>query len=82
MNMLKQKSKVQRLELENGKNNFFYGSLMMGRNKNQITQVRSEDGSALEGEEQIWEEAEHYFKKILHQVFLQVELMQPKIGNL
>lgn len=62
--MLKQKSRVKWLQLGDGNNSFFYISLMIRRNKNQILHIKARDGSILESEE-ICEEAVEYFKSLL-----------------
>lgn len=62
---MKQESKVQWLELEDGNNTFFHRTLMVRRNKNQIRRIKIKDGSVVEDEEGIREEAEIYYKKIL-----------------
>lgn len=62
--MLKQKSRVQWLELGDGNNTFFHRSLMTRRNKNQIRRITLEDGAVIE-EDRIREEAENYYKIFL-----------------
>lgn len=64
-NFLKQKSRIQWLELGDVNNSFFYRSLMVRRNKNQINRIQTEDDFFLYEEDDIRTEAENYFQGIL-----------------
>lgn len=62
---LKQKSRIQWLQLGDGNNAFFHHSLMARRNKNQITHIKVEDGTVLSNEAVIQVEAQRFFQQIL-----------------
>lgn len=63
--LLRQKSRVQWMELGDANNSFFHRSLMVRRNMNQINCIQKEDGSFMQEEDEIRDAAKMYFQNIL-----------------
>lgn len=65
---LKQKSRMQWLELGDQNNKFFHWSIMARRNKNHMKRIVSKENVVIEDEGEIRDEAERYFKNIMGSV--------------
>lgn len=63
--VLKQKSKMHWLEVDDGNNRFFHSSRRIKEVRNAIHEIKSADGSLTKTDDKIKEEAQRFFKEFM-----------------